>query len=215
MTQRILTELRERARLAHDRQPELTAGVIDPQGVRAADTAHHDSRGYDCGKKVNGRKRLIVTDMLGLLVTVWVLAAPWQDRDGAKGALLAAYAGTPSRHVFADSGFASRLVEWARDTLEIVRKPADQQGSVVHPAAGSSSGPWPGSPPTAASPATTKPAPPPQKTWSAGPPSAARSAASPGTGPPPANNAAPSTHPTDRHVKRLLTHRSRQEPPSL
>ncbi|MFI2662463.1 hypothetical protein [Micromonospora carbonacea] len=43
---------------------------------------------------------------------------------------------TPIRHVFANSGFAGRLVDWARDilrtTLEIVRKPADQQGFVVH-----------------------------------------------------------------------------------
>ncbi|OZV81491.1 hypothetical protein CA850_09895 [Micromonospora echinospora] len=46
-------------------------------------------------------------------------------------------AATPLRHVFADSGFASRLVDWALDTLrttlEIVRKPADQRGFVVHP----------------------------------------------------------------------------------
>ena len=35
----------------------------------------------------------------------WVLAASWQDRDGAKGALLAAYlAAPPMRHLFADSG---------------------------------------------------------------------------------------------------------------
>ncbi|MEW1583949.1 transposase [Micromonospora vinacea] len=60
-----------------------------------------------------------------------------QDRDGAKGALLATYAATSIRHVFADSGFAGRLVDWARDllrtTVEIVRKPADQNGFVVHP----------------------------------------------------------------------------------
>ncbi|MFY1577334.1 hypothetical protein ACN26Z_20790 [Verrucosispora sp. WMMD703] len=43
------------------------------------------------GKKFNGRKRFIVTDALGLLVIVRVLAALWQDRDGAKGALLATY----------------------------------------------------------------------------------------------------------------------------
>jgi transposase len=78
-----------------------------------------------------------VTDTLGLLVTVWVLAASWQDRDGAKGALLATVAATPIRHVFADQGFAGRLVDWAatilNTTLEIVRKPADQKGFVVHP----------------------------------------------------------------------------------
>ncbi|MBW4700440.1 IS5 family transposase [Micromonospora sp. RL09-050-HVF-A] len=136
VTERILTELREQVRLAHDRAAEPTAGIIDSQSVRAADTVHSDTRGYDSGKRVNGRKRFIVTDTLGLLVTVWVLAASWQDRDGAKGALLATYVATPIRHVFADSGFSGRLVDWARDilrtTLEIVRKPPDQQGFVVH-----------------------------------------------------------------------------------
>ncbi|MET7670648.1 IS5 family transposase [Micromonospora luteifusca] len=137
VTERILTELRERVRLAHGREPEPTAGIIDSQSVKGADTVPRDSRGYDAGKKINGRKRFIVTDTLGLLVTVWVLAAFWQDRDGAKGALLATYTATPIRHVFADSGFAGRLVDWARDllrtTIEIVRKPSDQQGFVVHP----------------------------------------------------------------------------------
>ncbi|MET7952216.1 IS5 family transposase [Micromonospora sp. NPDC005324] len=137
VTERILIELREEIRLAHGRQPEPTAGIIDSQSVKGADTVPRSSRGYDAGKRINGRKRFIVTDTLGLLVTVWVLAASWQDRDGAKGALLATYAATPIRHVFADSGFAGQLVHWAHDllrtTIEIVRKPADQRGFVVHP----------------------------------------------------------------------------------
>ncbi|WP_327040156.1 hypothetical protein OG400_19895 [Micromonospora ureilytica] len=45
------------------------------------------------------------------------------------------YAATPIRHVFADSGFAGRLVDWARDllrtTIEILRNPADQRRWVV------------------------------------------------------------------------------------
>jgi transposase len=47
------------------------------------------------------------------------------------------YRTTPIRHVFADQGFAGKLVDWAADTLkttvEIVRKPADQRGFVVQP----------------------------------------------------------------------------------
>jgi hypothetical protein len=31
--------------------------------------------GYDAGKKVNGRKRFIVTDTMGMLITVMVCAA--------------------------------------------------------------------------------------------------------------------------------------------
>ena len=137
VTERILQELREQLRLAEGREPEPSAGVMDSQSVKAADTVAGDSRGYDAGKKINGRKRFIVTDTLGMLVVVCVMSASWQDRDGAKTTLLSTYLTSPIRHVFADQGFAGKLVDWAAETLnttvEIVRKPADQQGFVVHP----------------------------------------------------------------------------------
>ncbi|MFF0371643.1 IS5 family transposase [Micromonospora sp. NPDC005087] len=135
VTEKLLAALRIKARVQQGRDPEPSAGIIDSQSVKGADTVGRDSRGYDAGKKINGRKRFIVTDTAGLLLTVTVLAASWQDRDGAKTALLSAYMATPIRHVFADQGFAGRLVDWARDilrtTLEIVRKPADQRGFSV------------------------------------------------------------------------------------
>jgi transposase len=111
--------------------------LIDSQSVQGSDTVGRDTRGYDAGKKVNGRKRFIVTDTLGLLLTVVVVAASVQDRDGAKPALLATYLGTSVRFVFADGAFAGRLLDWAdtilRTTLHIVRKPADQRGFAVIP----------------------------------------------------------------------------------
>ncbi|MFI7223850.1 IS5 family transposase [Nonomuraea angiospora] len=135
VTDRLLAELRIKARHQAGRDDEPSAGVIDSQSVKGADTVGRDSRGYDAGKKVNGRKRFIITDTTGLLITVAVMAASWQDRDGAKTALLSAYLTTPIRYVFADQGFAGRLVDWARETLrttlEIVRKPADQRGFSV------------------------------------------------------------------------------------
>ncbi|MER7503621.1 IS5 family transposase [Nonomuraea pusilla] len=135
VTERLLAELRIKARRQAGRDDEPSAGVIDSQSVKGADTVGRDSRGYDAGKKVNGRKRFIITDTTGLLITVAVMAASWQDRDGAKTALLSAYLTTPIRYVFADQGFAGRLVDWSRETLrttlEIVRKPADQRGFSV------------------------------------------------------------------------------------
>jgi transposase len=137
VTEKLLTVLRVKARIAQGREPEPSAGVLDSQSVKGADTVGRDSRGYDAGKKINGRKRFIVTDTAGLLITVSVLAASWQDRDGGKTALLGAYLASPIRHVFADQGFAGRFVDWAGATLsttvEIVRKPADQRGFAVHP----------------------------------------------------------------------------------
>ncbi|MCX5064661.1 IS5 family transposase [Micromonospora lupini] len=137
VTEKLLAALRVKARVAQGREPDPSAGVLDSQSVKGADTVGKGSRGYDAGKKVNGRKRFIVTDTAGMLITVAVLAASWQDRDGGKTALLGMYLTSPVRHVFADQGFAGRFVDWARDTLrttvEIVRKPAGQRGFAVHP----------------------------------------------------------------------------------
>ncbi|WBB54679.1 IS5 family transposase [Verrucosispora sp. WMMD573] len=135
VTERILVALRRRVRAAQGRAAEPTAGIIDSQSVKGADTVGRDTRGYDAGKKVNGRKRFIVTDTLGLLLVVCVMAASVQDRDGAKTTLLSAYLFTPVRFVYADAGFAGTLVDWCqrilRTTLEIVRKAPGQKGFAV------------------------------------------------------------------------------------
>jgi hypothetical protein len=75
---------------------------------------------------------------LGLLLVVVVLSASVQDRGGAKSVLLDTYLRTRVRFVFADGGFAGRLLEWATrilaTTISIVRKPADQRGFRGDPA---------------------------------------------------------------------------------
>ncbi len=120
------------------RDAEPSAGIVDSQSLRGADTVGKDSRGYDAGKKVSGRKRHIVTDTLGLLLVVTVTAASVQDRDGGQAALELAH-GWYRRlvHVFADGAYAGRLVEWARIkckiTIEVVSRPKDQHGFSVLP----------------------------------------------------------------------------------
>lgn len=49
--------LRERVREAEGRQAQPTAAIIDAQSVKGADTVARATRGYDAGKKINGRKR--------------------------------------------------------------------------------------------------------------------------------------------------------------
>jgi hypothetical protein len=62
---------------------------MDSQSVKAADTVGRDSSGYDAGKKINGRKRFIVTDTLvcwSLCVCVCdvgVLAGPLRRENDA------------------------------------------------------------------------------------------------------------------------------------
>jgi putative transposase len=125
--------LRDEVRAAEGRKVGPTAGVIDSQSVKGSPMVAAGARGFDAGKKVNGRKRFIVVDTLGLLLGVLVLPASRQDRDGARQLLLDHYFATPScRHVFADGGFAGKFVEWAgrilKTTVEIVRKKDGQKG---------------------------------------------------------------------------------------
>ena len=130
--------LRDRVREAAGRDLEPTAGIIDAQSVKAAASVPAVSRGFDGGKKVNGRKRHIVVDTLGLLLTVMVTAASVTDRDAGQALL----AQLRERHwrialVWADGGYTGRLVDLARDILAIaltvVRRSDDTAGFVVLP----------------------------------------------------------------------------------
>jgi transposase len=130
--------LRRECRVAAGRDPEPSAGVIDSQSLRAAETVAQQDRGYDAGKRVNGSKRHIAVDTLGLLLAVVVTGAGVQDRDGAMP-LLAKLRAACLRIalVWADSAYAGALVDWARRglavTLEIVKRTDDMSGFVVLP----------------------------------------------------------------------------------
>lgn len=58
--------------------------MIDSQSVKADAVVGADSRGFDGGKLINGRKRHVVVDTLGLLLGVMVTAADVGDRTAAK-----------------------------------------------------------------------------------------------------------------------------------
>ena len=131
-TDRIHQALRDAVRDAAGRDPLASAGVVDSQSVRGGSTVPEASRGYDAGKRVNGRKRHVVVDTLGLLIVVMVTAASVQDRDS--GVVLArAKTLMPSLAlVWADGAFSKRIQDlaprMARIAVQVVTKPGGQRG---------------------------------------------------------------------------------------
>jgi transposase len=127
---------RVREELGRDAQP--SAGVIDSQSVKADAVVGADSRGFDGGKLINGRKRHVVVDTLGLLLGVMVTAADVGDRTAAQ-ALLERVARAHHRLalVWADGGYTGSLVEHCLATfalvLAIVKRSDDMRGFVVLP----------------------------------------------------------------------------------
>src|SRR5260370_1079167 len=111
-------------RAAAGRDAEPTAAVIDSQSVRAADTVPRASRGWDNAKKVNGRKRHIAVDTMGLLLAVVITAASVQDRDAARPLLWNLHRTSRRiRLIWADAVYTGKLGAWAatmKMTLPIV-----------------------------------------------------------------------------------------------
>ncbi|SFH25863.1 Transposase [Streptomyces mirabilis] len=130
--------LRAKVRMRAGRDAEPTAGVIDSQSVKADAVVGTDSRGFDGGKLVNGRKRHVVVDTLGLLLGVMVTAADTGDRTAAK-VLLRQVADAHHRLalVWADGGYTGSLVEHCLAVLAlvllIVKRSDDMRGFVVLP----------------------------------------------------------------------------------
>jgi transposase len=130
---RLRGQVRERA--GRDALP--TAGVIDSQSVKA-DAVGAGSRGFDGGKLVNGRKRHVVVDTLGLLLGVMVTAADAGDRAAAN-VLLERVVAAHRRLalVWADGGCTGSLVEHCLATfalvVEIVKRSDNVKSFVVLP----------------------------------------------------------------------------------
>lgn len=136
--QRIHDMLRDQARVRAGRSPTPTAAVIDSQTVRGADPVTAVTTGYDAGEKTKGRKRHIATDTLGLILAVVVTPASIQDRDAAHRLLTALRARFHAIDlVWADGGYAGRLVIWAKSvlalTIQIVKRSDTATGFEVLP----------------------------------------------------------------------------------
>jgi transposase len=117
LTERLRSKLRER--VGRDRQPR--AAIIDSQTVKAADTVAAASRGFDSGKKINGRKRHIAVDTMGLPLAVVVTAASLNDRTGARLLLIRLLDFcTRLCLIWADDGYnGTPIIKWFRGAAAI------------------------------------------------------------------------------------------------
>jgi putative transposase len=134
--ERLNRELRIKIRLLAGKDAEPSAAIMDSQTVKTTETS--GVRGYDAGKKINGIKRHVVVDTLGMLLMVMVLSADIQDPAGARLLLAKVKDCLPRlQRIWADGGYTGTLIGWVKEVchwiLEIVKRSDKAKGFEVLP----------------------------------------------------------------------------------
>ena len=126
--------LRRKLRKQLGRNEEPSAGCADSQSVKAG--SFHDN-GYDGAKSVNGSKRHLLVDTLGLVLIVIVTAANVPERKGLVRLLRQGRHQLPRfHHLWLDKGyrgkaFVKRMLLCFAVVLEIVSAPEGTKGFVL------------------------------------------------------------------------------------
>lgn len=115
-----------RERLGKHARP--SAAILDSQSTRISPQAGES--GYDAGKKVKGRKRHLLVDTLGLLLSVTIKAASVQDRDGDVPSVASACQKYPDlTKLYVDAAYAGGCAQCLQAAhgleVEVVRHPGN------------------------------------------------------------------------------------------
>ena len=130
--------LREQVR-QRERPTERTTASVDSQTTDSHGA--QEGRGFDGGKKLEGRKRHLIVDSLGLLLAVVVTAGNVTDAQGGMACLdqLDPQHYPEVKTMFADrayerEGFPEKVQEWKRDCrLNVIARKEDAAGFVKLP----------------------------------------------------------------------------------
>src|SRR6478672_5664715 len=122
--------LRTQVRHKDRRKKSPSMGIIDSRSVKT--TERGGPHGKDAHKKVNGRKRHLVVDTMGMVVAAVVHSADIQDRDGAKPVLRKLVGRFPRlKKVLADGIYNGGIAEWAKELggwiFELVVRPEGEK----------------------------------------------------------------------------------------
>jgi putative transposase len=134
--ERINQAIRERLRVHLKRDPQPSAGIVDSQSIKTSGVGGEE-RGYDGGKKIDGRKRHLLVDTEGFVLMAKVHSAKVLDQEGIKLLLERANEKFPRlKHLWLDAGYkgedkgkgwVQKVLGWTVEIAERPRKPAPEK----------------------------------------------------------------------------------------
>ena len=135
----LYTALHRAERVRVGRHPDPSAAILDSQSVKTVEESVR-IRGYDAHKCVQGRKRHLLVDTLGLPIAWYVTPADLSDPQGARRLLggLAFFVPRLTK-IWADAAYRGKeLADWCLQqgdgwNLEVVEREPGTRGFSVQP----------------------------------------------------------------------------------